>query len=158
MSQECVLATRGLNASKNARVSACVLNIFQFPAITGLRKNSPMAASAACKRFECLSFLGEGLNAGQYFACQKLQRGASASGNMRDLRRDTRLLDRCYGISTADDGYCSGGRGGCHGARNRQSSLRERRLFKHSHRAVPKYRACPGNFLLKKAARCWAHV
>jgi len=36
-SQWLAFATSGLNASKNARVSACVLYIFQFPAITGLR-------------------------------------------------------------------------------------------------------------------------
>jgi hypothetical protein len=35
---QCVVdATSGLNAEKNARVSATVLNIFQFPAITGRR-------------------------------------------------------------------------------------------------------------------------
>src|ERR1700679_528152 len=50
MSHEAVLATNGLNVSKNARVSPCVLNIFQFPAMTGLRKDSPAAAYAACNR------------------------------------------------------------------------------------------------------------
>ena len=35
MSQCCEFATAGMNAEKNARVSACVLYIFQLPAITG---------------------------------------------------------------------------------------------------------------------------
>jgi hypothetical protein len=35
MSQCVAFATSGFNAKKNARVSACVLNIFQLPAITG---------------------------------------------------------------------------------------------------------------------------
>src|SRR5215471_19244599 len=37
MSQSVAPATSGLNAEKNARVSACVLNIFQLPAITRRR-------------------------------------------------------------------------------------------------------------------------
>ena len=37
MSQCVALFTSGFSAEKNARVSAPVLNIFQFPAITGLR-------------------------------------------------------------------------------------------------------------------------
>src|ERR1700686_5629846 len=37
MSQRVTPATSGKNAEKNARVSACVLYIFQFPAITRRR-------------------------------------------------------------------------------------------------------------------------
>jgi hypothetical protein len=40
MSQWLELATSGFSAITNARASACVLNIFQFPAITGLRMDS----------------------------------------------------------------------------------------------------------------------
>src|SRR4029077_20849664 len=37
ISQRFAAATRGLNAAKKSRASCCVLYIFQFPAITGLR-------------------------------------------------------------------------------------------------------------------------
>ena len=41
MSQCLDAATSGLNASKKARVSACVLYIFQLPAMTGRRNQTP---------------------------------------------------------------------------------------------------------------------
>ena len=41
-----VSATSGWNASKNARVSACVLYIFQLPAITGRRNQGRPARQA----------------------------------------------------------------------------------------------------------------
>src|SRR5450631_522013 len=109
MSQESVPATSGLNAAKNARVSACVLNIFQFPAITGLRKLFSWGAESHAQRFNFLNFIAESFDAEQFFAGQKFQRRAAARGNMRDLRCHARLLDSGYGISAPDDGGCPRG-------------------------------------------------
>ena|SRR5271156_4095280 len=102
MSHEFVPATSGLNASKNARVCAWVLNIFQFPAITGLRTNSPETPFWV-RETAALAFFRKGFDSGKFFACQKFKRRATAGGNVTDLRRYARLLDRRNRISSTDN-------------------------------------------------------
>src|SRR5438105_3055443 len=54
MSQSVVSATSGRNSEKNARVSACVLHIFQFPAMTLLRVRVIIDRSAPQRRAVCV--------------------------------------------------------------------------------------------------------
>src|SRR5689334_17440089 len=53
MSQSVVLATSGKNSAKNARVSACVLYIFQLPAITLRRLRELIGWSTPPRRAIC---------------------------------------------------------------------------------------------------------
>ena len=75
-------ATRGLNSAKKSRASCCVLYIFQFPAITGLRARATLAAPHS-EHFH----LRQRFHARQFLARQKFQRGAAARGDMRNFAR-----------------------------------------------------------------------
>src|SRR4029077_4200872 len=137
ISQCAALAVSGLKDSKNACVSAWVLNIFQFPAITG-RRNA----------FSFITYLlvRKRFNAGKFFASQEFKRSAPARRDVRYLRSNTSLLHGSDRIPSADtrSGACLGCLG--NSARDSECPLGERRPFKHAQRAVPNNRSCYGNF------------
>src|SRR5215469_10786993 len=123
MSQCLVLATKGLNAVKNSRVSAWVLCIFQLPAMTGRRKSSLAR--------------GERFDAGKLLAGEKFQRSATPSGNVRDFLGNTGLLNGRYAIAAAHDRRSSGSRCIRDRARDGKRAVRKRGFLKHAERAVP---------------------
>src|SRR5215472_6534376 len=137
MSQCVDLATRGAKAAKKARVSACVLNIFQLPAIARRRLAWLIV----------LPIVGEGFDAGEFAAAEKFERGAAAGRNVGNFTGNPRLLNRGDGISAANDGSGSSVGGGSDGFGNFQRALGEGRHLEDAHGAVPNDSFCRGDFL-----------
>src|SRR6188768_1696527 len=76
----------GSKASRNARVSAGPLNIFQLPAIS------------------ICSFSRDHRDAGELPALEQLERGAAAGRDPGDSLVETELVDGADGVAAADDG------------------------------------------------------
>src|SRR5262245_24709637 len=108
-------------ARASARASAKVPCIFQLPMTSGVR----IASHAR---------IGEGLDAGQLTAFEKLQEGAARRRDVADLRLDPRATDRGDRVSAPDDG--EGGGIGDH-ASDAEGSRSERRFLEDTHRSVP---------------------
>src|SRR5713101_6291097 len=110
MSQCVAPAASGRKASKNARISAWVLYIFQLPAITGRRMGG-------------FSAVGQSFHARQFSSAQEFDGSAAASGNVGDLRSQTALVHRSYRITAAHNGS-GAARSGCgDGAGQAQGAL-----------------------------------
>ena len=106
----------GESASKNARVSACVLYIFQLPAIT----RATLYVSL---------IVGERFDPGS-FARQKFERCAAASRNVGNLVCHAGLMHGGNRVPAADDGSGPGVVCGSNGFRDFERALRETRAFR----------------------------
>src|SRR6266849_1264262 len=115
MSQCLEFATSGVNAEKNARVSAIVLNIFQLPAITRRRMTRPPRVrltgrndcSTRAKESVC-SFVGESFDSGKFASGKKLEGSAATGGDMGDFVREAGPMNGCNGIPATDNGSSAG--------------------------------------------------
>src|SRR6476469_10773998 len=116
-SQWLALATSGFSANAVSTASPSSLYIFQFPAITGFLIILSYFVLGACallffprfrrwldhsKHKASSSFIRQRGNAGQLFTSKKLQRGASASRDVRYAIRDTGLGDGRHRIAATD--------------------------------------------------------
>src|SRR6267378_323618 len=89
MSQCFAPVTSGRNEEKNARVSASVLYIFQFPAITRRRMgtsredkdNAETLRTQRFRREKRESFVGESFDAGEFASGEKFERPLRESGH-----------------------------------------------------------------------------
>src|SRR6266852_2970289 len=152
MSQCRAPPTSGTNPEKNARVSACVLNIFQFPAITRRRfvwlicfQIFPwLCVFALCTPNS--AFVAKGFDTRQLPPAKKLQRGPSARGYVRDLVRHPGLMHCRNGIAAAHNRSSTGRRGGRHCLRYLQCAFRKCRHLKNTHWSVPHNRLGPCDF------------
>src|SRR5438105_4385789 len=162
--------TSGANALKNARVSACVLNIFQLPAITRRRtqaskkKEKDDAETQRAQRFRrergypFLLFAGEGFHAGQFATAEKFEGGAAPSRNMRDFVGHARLAHGGNRVSSPDDRSCAAGGGFGNGFSDFEGALGEGGHLENAHRTVPDNRFGTGDFLFVGFNRFRAYV
>src|SRR6266852_3259979 len=155
MSQCLAWATSGRNEGKNARVSARVLYIFQLPAIrrrrmqTSIedRDNAEKLRTQRVRREKWESFVGQGFDAGEFASAKKLEGGAAAGGDVRNLVRDAGLMDRGDGVTATDDGSGAAAGGGGDGFGHFERALRESGHFEYAHGTVPDDGLGGSNFL-----------
>src|SRR6267378_1338454 len=154
MSQCLEFATSGVNAEKNARVSASVLYIFQLPAITRRRMPVPPktkrtgwnACPTRAKESVC-SFVGESFDSGKFASGEKFEGSAAAGGDMGDFVREAGLVNGCDGVAAADYGSSAGADGGSDGFGDLDRAFRESGHLECAHGTVPDDGFCGGNFL-----------
>src|SRR3989442_2074860 len=154
MSQCLEFATSGVNAEKNARVSASVLYIFQLPAITRRRMPVPPktkrtgrnACPTRAKESVC-SFVGESFDSGKFASGEKFEGSAAAGGDMGDFVREAGPMNGCDGVAASDDGSSAGAGGGSDGFGDLDRAFCERGHLVYAHGAVPDDGFCARNFL-----------
>src|SRR6266403_938665 len=154
MSQCLECATSGVNAEKNARVSASVLYIFQLPAITRRRMPVPPktkrtgrnACPTRAKESVC-SFVGESFDSGKFASGEKFEGSAAAGGDMGDVVREAGPMNGCDGVAASDDGSSAGAGGGSDGFGDLDRAFCERGHLEYAHGAVPDDGFCARNFL-----------
>src|SRR6266849_2520432 len=143
MSQSWTPATSGLKAAKKARVSACVLNIFQLPAIRRRRiERSPENSRLKLSR----SFIRQRFDAGQFRSTKEFERSAAAGGNVRDARGNAGLVSGSDRIASADDGRGAGIGCSRDGLGDFERAFGKSGHFKDAHRTVPDNGFGAGNF------------
>jgi hypothetical protein len=82
-----------------------------------------------------LLLVGEGFDAGEFFAFQKFQRCAAAGGDVSDFVGDAGRMDGGYGVAAADDGNGTTVFG--YGLGDLEGAFGERGDFEDAHGAVP---------------------
>src|SRR5687768_16887892 len=92
--------TSGRSSLTCFTVSVTVLNIFQLPAMSGVRIN----LGSGPAKVRTLRLVRQRRNPGQDAAAEELERRATAGRDVRDAVRHARLRDRSDRIAAADDG------------------------------------------------------
>src|SRR5216683_4282944 len=99
--------------------------------------NAETLRTQRVRREEGESFVGEGLDAGEFASAEKFEGGAATGGDMRDFVGDAGLMDGGDGVTAADDGGGAAAGGGGDGSCHFERALREGGHFEDAHGTVP---------------------